>query len=64
MPKIGENFVKIFTIFNNYAQNSKQFVSVDSPFLAGQNSTNKFVVACTCTVVEIFWSIVGLILCE
>ena len=41
-----------FCYFLQCAQNTKQFISVDSPSWAEQNGTNDFVVACT--VVEIF----------
>ena len=62
VPKIAQNwqnnlvFVQI-SPFLQCAQNTKQFISVDSPSWAEQNGTNDFVVACT--VVEIFGVLSG-----
>ena len=44
-------FIQILQ-FLQCVQNTKQFISVDSPSCAGQNGTNDFVIACT--VVKIF----------
>ena len=66
ISRIDENYPKLAKIpllyidlpfhqklpFSQCAQNTKQFISVDSPSWAKQNGTNSFVVACT--VVEIF----------
>ena len=44
-------FIQILQ-FLQCVQNTKQFISVDSPSCAGQNGTNDFVIACM--VAEIF----------
>ena len=46
-------FIKILP-FSRHAQNTKQFISVDSLSWTGHNSTNNFLIACT--VVKIIWS--------
>ena len=52
-------FIKILP-FSQYAQNTEQLISVDSPSWAEQNGTNTFIVAYA--VVEIFCAIEALVL--
>ena len=56
-PKLAKSPYAQILPFLQCDQNTKQFISVDSPSWAEQNGTNSFVVACM--VVEIFWGAFG-----
>ena len=43
--------------FSQYAQNTKQFISIDSPSWAEQNGTNEFVIACTDVKIQVYFGV-------